>query len=111
MNQMVQPFASLGGHVNSFVIKKDGHVYETFLQSDLAQDNNISSFSEEERIYNTNISFKVLGYLIGEGDNQKRPTIVKRQNAVEVKIPRERVIMGDLHDYEVDSANSPFYRD
>tara|TARA_R100000008_G_C3575467_1_gene164974 strand:+ start:495 stop:1400 length:906 start_codon:yes stop_codon:yes gene_type:complete len=111
MNQMVQPFTSLGGHINSFVIKKDGHSYETFLDSNLVQTNNVSSYNEEERVYNTKVSFKVLGYLIGEGDNQRRPKIVKRENAVEVKIPRERVITGEIHNYEVDSANSPFYRD
>ena len=34
MNQMIQPFATLGGHINSFLIKRDGHQYETFLKSD-----------------------------------------------------------------------------
>ena len=111
MNQMLQPFVSLGGHISSFVIKKDGHAYETFLRSDLAQNNNLTSYEEEERNYNATITFEVLGYIIGEGKNQKRPKIVKRENAVEVKIPRERVIFGDIPDYEVDSANSPFYRD
>jgi len=111
MNDMLQPFAVLGGHVNAFVIKKSGHLYETFLRSDLGQDNNLASYDDEERNYSSKITFEVLGYLIGAGKNQELPKIVKRENAVEVKIPRERVIMGDVHDYEVDSANSPFYRD
>ena len=111
MNQMIQPFISLGGHINSFLIKRSGHSYETFLKTDLSQNNNLSSYDSEEKLYETTISFDVLGYTIGEGLNQERPKIIKRENAVEVKIPRERVIVGDTFDYEVDSANSPFYRD
>ena len=111
MNQMVQPFITLGGHINSFLIKKDGHQYETFLRTqDL--NNNLSEYEQEERIYTTNLTFEVLGYVMGEGDNQQRPKVIKRQNAVEVKIPRERVIVGDIPDYGViHSANSPFYRE
>ena len=41
-------------------------------------------------------SIEVLGYIIGEGANQERPKIVIRENAVEIKIPRERVILGDI---------------
>ena len=77
----------------------------------MSQNNNLSSYDSEEKLYETTISFDVLGYTIGEGLNQERPKIIKRENAVEVKIPRERVIVGDTFDYEVDSANSPFYRD
>ena len=108
MNQLLQPFATLGGHINSFLIKRDGHQFETFLQSDLAQANNISSFDQEERVYQTKLSFQTLGYLIGEGDNGERPKFIKRQNAVEVKMPRERVIVGDVQQY---LSSSGFYRE
>tara|TARA_R110000824_G_scaffold67377_7_gene174550 strand:+ start:16228 stop:17133 length:906 start_codon:yes stop_codon:yes gene_type:complete len=108
MNQMVQPFVTLGGHINSFLIERDGHMYETFLKSDLAQDNNISSFDQEERVFQTTIDFEVLGYVIGEGENQERATISRTENAVDVKIPRERVILGDEQDFD---PNSGFYRD
>jgi hypothetical protein len=33
-----------------------------------------------------------LGYLIGEGDNQTDPIVIKQENAVEVKIPKENLI-------------------
>ena len=108
MNQLIQPFATLGGHINSFNIFRDGHKYETFLSSDLAQANNVGSFDQEERVYQTQLTFDVLGYLIGEGKNGERPKIIKRESAVEVRIPRERVILGDIQEFE---PNSGFYRD
>ena len=108
MNEMLQPFITLGGHINSFLIKHEDHTYETFLKSDLAQTNNIASFDEEERIYQTQVSFDVLGYVTGEGKSQDRPRITRRENAVEVKIPRERVILEDKQDFD---PNSGFYRD
>ena len=108
MNQMLQPFVTLGGHINSFLIEKDGHTYETFLQSDLSQNNNIDSYDQEERVFQTKISFEVLGYVIGEGMNQERARIIKTENVVDVKIPRERVIMGDEQDFD---PKSGFYRD
>ena len=108
MNQMLQPFLTLGGHINSFLIKRDGHSYETFMGSDLSLENNVGSYDKEERTYQTQINFDVLGYLIGEGENQERPKIIRRENAVEVKMPREKVIMGDIRDYKPDNG---FYRE
>jgi hypothetical protein len=55
---------------------------------------------EEERMYQTSIDIKVLGYLIGSGPNQKTPQIVERENAVKIKLPRERVILGDTPPWE-----------
>jgi len=111
INDMTQPFISLGGHINSFLIKREVHAYEVFMKGEIGQKNNLASYDKDTKVYNTTVSFDVLGYLIGEGPNQERPKVIKRQNAVKVKIPRERVIMGDVPDYEVNSANSPFYRD
>ena len=108
MNELTTPFATLGGHINSFLIKKDGHRYETFVQSDFALNNNISSLGTEERIYDTKFNFKVLGYIIGEAPNGDRPRIVKTENAVEIKIPRERVILGEIPER---NDNKGFYRD
>jgi len=107
MNQMLQPFTTLGGHINSFIIERAGHSYEVFMKT-IAQETNLAQYKDEERNYKTKISFDVLGYVIGEGENQKRPKIIKRENAVEVKIPGERVIMGDTQQFD---PNSDFYRD
>ena len=56
--------------------------------------------AEEERKFETVINLKILGYLLGAGKNEKRPKIAIRENAVEVRIPRERVIFGDMKDWE-----------
>ena len=49
----------------------------------------------EERRFETKIDIRVLGYLIGEGQNQETPKFSIRENAVEVRIPRERVVWDD----------------
>ena len=108
MNELTTPFATLGGHINSFLIRKDGHRYETFVQSDFAIGNNVSNIGVEERIYDTKFNFKVLGYIIGEAPNGERPKIVKRENAVEVKIPREYVILDEIPERD---NNKGFYRE
>ena len=61
--------------------------------------NNISSLGADERNYTSKVSFEVLGYIIGEDPNGDRPKVVRRENAVDIKIPRERVIFGDIPDY------------
>ena len=108
MNELTTPFATLGGHINSFLIKKDEHRYETFVQSDFALGNNISNLGVDERIYDTKFNFKVLGYIIGEAPNGDRPKIIKTENAVEVKIPRERVILGEIPER---NDNKGFYKE
>ena len=99
MNELMSPFITLGGGINYFVIGKDGHKYEVFLKEDLAQTNNVANMGTEERTYITNISFEVLGYIIGEGPNGDRPKIIKRESAVKVKIGREKAIFGDIPEY------------
>ena len=54
------------------------------------------------------INIKVLGYLIGDEDNQEKPMIVERENAVEVKLPRERVILGESPEFP---GSSGFYKE
>ena len=108
MNQLTTPFATLGGHVNSFLIRRDGHQYETFLQADFSFNNNVGDMGDAERTYETTFQFEVLGYIIGEDPNGDRPKVIKTQNAVEVKIPRERVILGEKPRYGKDKG---FYRD
>ena len=53
-------------------------------------------------MYQTKINIDVTGYLIGEGDNQKTPKVVIRENAVEMKMPRERILTQD----EIEKVNS-----
>ena len=108
MNEIIAPFLVKTGSLNYFHIYNEGHGFEAFIQEDYSQENNVSSLDEEERQYQTKITIKVLGYVIGADTNQEQPRIVRRQNAVEVKIPRERVIVGDIPDH-IDKRG--FYRD
>jgi len=100
INELSQPFMVTTGGINSFVLKESGHRYEGFMQPPYTQENNVAEMAEEERIYQTSIDIKILGYLIGSGNNQESPRIVERENAVELKLPRERVIFGDIPTHE-----------
>ena len=95
MNDLVIPFATRTGGVNYFMAKHEGHRFESFIQSDFTHDNNASTMEAEYRKYETKIDIKTLGYIVGEGKNQEQPKIVVRENAVEVKFPRERVMLDE----------------
>ena len=102
MNELMQVFATRPGTINQLNFMRDNHRYEAFVQGNFAQNNNISSMDGEERKFETQIDIKVLGYLVGEGANDDRPMITVRENAVEVKIPRERAVFGDIPEYSGD---------
>lgn len=98
LNQIVQPFYGLGGHIKSFNIYHDGHKYETFMH-DFSEETNAYNLNEEERSFETKIEFEVLGYIIGSGENGELPYIEKVQNYVEIKFPRETVMFGDINSF------------
>ncbi len=108
-NEILRKFIRQGGLNRMPVrIESDGHKYEAFIDGSINNQSNVADIGMKQRNYETMISFKVLGYLFGDGDNQEKPTIVRRENAVEVKIPRERVIFGDVQDF---LDNSGFYKE
>ena len=97
MNELIRPFLTVPG--NSRMPKRitnEGHAYEVFVDGGFANNSNQANLGMEQRNYETDINIEVMGYLIGEGENQERPKIVKRENAVEFKIGRERTIFGDI---------------
>jgi len=108
MNEMVTPFITRTGGINHFVMKDNGHFYEGFIEAPFSPENNVRMMENEERKYQTMLDIKVLGYLIGDDKNQPTPKVIVRESAVEVKIPRERVIMGDSPELNDDNA---FYRE
>ena len=108
MNDLTTPFMTRTGGINYFTVSHDGHRFESFIQGDISQDNNVSSMDTEHRTYETKIDIKTLGYIIGEDKNQEQPKIVVRENAVEVKLPREKVIFGDLPEH---IKKGGFYRE
>ena len=110
INEMITPFMTKTGGINYAVIEKDNHRFEMFIDSDYALNNNAASLLEDARGYETQISFRIIGYIVGADKNEERPKIVRRENAVEIKIPREHVILGDIPDQRHVSGNVPFYR-
>lgn len=102
MNELMQVFATRPGTINQLMLKRDDHKYEAFIQGNFAQNNNISSMDGEERKFETSIDIKVLGYLVGEGVNDDRPKFSIRENAVQLRIQRERTIFGDIPEYSGD---------
>lgn len=111
INDIITPFMTSPGGINYFVVKKDGHRFEVFMDSEYALENNAGSLMTDARGYKTEITFRVLGYIIGADKNQDGPKLIKRENAVEVKLPREHVILGDIPEVFHISGNVPFYRD
>jgi hypothetical protein len=100
MNEITQPFMAKTFGVNQFIVNKDGHYFESFMDSDFAQSNNVNNMGEERRTFNTVINMKTLGYIVGQGKNDPQPSRVIRENAVEIKIPRERTVFGDKPEYK-----------
>jgi hypothetical protein len=89
MNSLVAPFIARTGQINAFTLKRNGHLYEAFINQDFAQTNNVDDMQEEMRMYTTEVGIRVLGYLIGEGVNDDRPIVRLDENTVEVTFPRE----------------------
>ncbi len=102
------PFATRTGNINSMLAKHNGHQYEVFIQSDFNQSNNLANLGEDERAFLTKITVKVLGYLLGDGINEEAPKIITKETVVEVKLIRERTIVGDKKPWETDNDK---YRD
>jgi len=106
MNEILQAFVVNPGGVNYILLRNEDHVYEGFIGSSYSYKNNLSSYTSEERKFETKYEIDVLGYLIGQGNNQKGPTYSVRENAVEVKIMRERAAFED----ELEHEDAEFYK-
>lgn len=89
MNELVTPFLTRTGQINSFVLRRNGHLYEAFIDGGFGLANNAANLGSEDRTFKTEINIRVLGYLIGEGKNDDRPIVEYNESAVEFRIPRE----------------------
>jgi hypothetical protein len=108
MNELIRPFITIPG--NSRMpkrIESSGHFYEVFIDGSFNNGSNAANLGMDHRNYENTINIEVLGYLIGDGENQEKPVIVKRENAVEFKLSREKVIFGDIPD----TIKDGFYRE
>ena len=89
-------------------LERDGHKFEAFINGSFTNNSNTGQLEMELRLYETSITMEVMGYLIGDGPNDDRPKVVIRENAVEVRIPREHVVLGDIDEY---LGKQGFYRE
>jgi len=100
MNDLLQPFITSPGTINYITLLEAGHRYEGFVQPDFSSNNNLGDFSTDERRFESKITLNVVGYLVGQGDNREKPHYSIRENAVEVKIPRERISLQEVPEWE-----------
>tara|TARA_B100000131_G_scaffold317820_1_gene360537 strand:- start:8492 stop:9385 length:894 start_codon:yes stop_codon:yes gene_type:complete len=89
MNTMMAPLITRTGQINAFVMRRNGHMYEGFIDQNFNHSNNVSNLSEEMRMFSTDINIRVLGYLIGEGESDDRPIVRVDENTVEISFPQE----------------------
>ena len=99
MNTMLQPFMTRTGQVNAFVIERNGHRYEGFIDQNFNSSNNVENLGEDIRTYTSEINVRILGYLIGEGESDDRPLVEIHENAVEVTFPNEAVVPDGNDDF------------
>ena len=102
MNDLLAPFMTRTGNINAMFAEYNGHKYEVFIEQDFTQNNNTANLGEDERSFDTTVKLKVLGFLLGEGVNEPAPKIVTKETVVEVKLIRERSIVGDTKPWESD---------
>ncbi len=110
-NEIIQTFITKNGNKKTSQINEKEHTFEVFFEDNFSVEHNSSNLGVERKIYTSKINFNVLGYLSGQGYNQNTPTFVKRENAVEIKIPRERVVVGDINQILNASKNKTNYRE
>lgn len=101
MNDLMTPFATKPGTINFVRLVEKDHRYEGFIQPEYSSSDNLADFSGDERKFETKINLKVIGYIVGEGKNREKPHYAIRENAVEVKIPRERISLSEIPDHEL----------
>jgi len=95
MNEIITPFMARTGQINAFNLRRNGHTYEAFIDQNFSHNNNTAALGEDIRIFSTEISIKVLGYLIGEGENDDRPIVRVEENFVEITYPMESIVKED----------------
>jgi len=99
MNEMMAPFITRTGQINSFTMKRNGHSYESFIDQSFTHNNNVSNPEEEMRMFSSEINIRVLGYLMGEGENDDRPIVAVEESIVELTYPRESEPLPGTEDF------------
>ena len=89
MNDLMAPFITRTGQINGFLMRRNGHLYEGFIDQGFTHNNNVNNLGEEMRQFTSEITIKVLGQLIGEGASDDRPIVRVDENVVEYQFPSE----------------------
>lgn len=89
MNDLMAPFITRTGQINGFLMRRNGHLYEGFIDQGFTHNNNVNNLGEEMRQFTSEITIKVLGQLIGEGTSDDRPIVRVDENVVEYQFPSE----------------------
>ena len=88
MNDLIAPFMTRTGQINSFIMRRNGHLYEAFIDQGFTHSNNVDNLEEETRMFTSEVNIRVLGYLIGEGKNDDRPIV----RVDEITYPQEGIV-------------------
>ena len=99
MNDLLAPFITRTGQINSFVMRRNGHMYEAFIDQTFTSTDNVATLNEDIRMFSSEINIKVLGYLIGEGKSDDRKIVRIDENVVEITFPRESVPLPGEKDF------------
>jgi hypothetical protein len=108
INEILTPILKYSGQINGFMIGSEPHRYEAFFPASFDANNNAASMGDSEKAYETTFDLRVLGYLLNDDKNSEYLEIEKRQSIVEVRMPRERIMIGDTHPNEDDGR---FYKE
>ena len=95
MNDILTPFVRVSNAHRRVIIQHNSNQYEAFIGEDYSASNAVVDYDSNERKYETTIKMDVFGYLIGDEKNEKRPRVVRRENAVEIRFARERIVVQD----------------
>lgn len=64
-------------------------MYEAFIDQNFSHSNNVADMQEDTRLFTSEFTIRILGYLIGEGPNDDRQLVEIKENAVTLTFPRE----------------------
>ena len=95
MNDLLVPIIRKTNAHKRVYIKHKHNAYEAFIEEDYSISNNISNYETNERKYETEVAMNVFGYLIGDGKNQVQPRVVRRENAIQIRFAKEKIMVED----------------
>lgn len=100
MNEIIQPFMTYTAGINHFMISREEHKYEAFFEKDSSfkNDGTFTKLDEQSRLFKTDLSISVLGYLLGSGNNSDKPKIIISETIVEIKLPKEKEMLQETTD-------------